>query len=199
MNLYDSLFAGDLNFEEPEDARFSILHPEDGPFDPSRAPRPGQRTIQRALRGFVWASNQTHTHYDKATEQLTAIDKAYVSLPSWILVLVDVRLDVIGNLERLQNEYISDHSPILLKFVVRHPKPARVRPINPQVCKHPLFRQRLNEEVEYTNWDELGPWALAQCRVALGTAILWYRVTQEIYQRGEKVHDSFTQAAPSNW
>jgi len=87
----------------------------------------------------------------------TRLDRMYVSIPPWRMMLLKAQAKTTHNLVQLKRSGISDHCPVKLTIGSRQALPKDQLPIPSWVAKHPKFAEHLAALQEATDLESMQP------------------------------------------
>ena len=93
------------------------------------------------------------THFWR--DQFTALDRCYTSMSAWQIQQLVIRTFVSDPPQLLRKKLISDHAAISSHVSCRCVVPSKLRPLPPEVNRHPLFAANVNAKFHYFGVDPL--------------------------------------------
>ena len=131
------LLAGDFNFCAPGELALSLSTPAQATV---RAELRGwQREFRHLLERLTEIQQCMPTHYTACSSSLSRLDRIYVSMPPWMLVLLKARCSLLFSAKWGHEQRISDHAMVRCSLEIVPQLPPEERPIPRFVCSLPSF------------------------------------------------------------
>ena len=142
------LFVGDLNRSGPSDLRFYLDPTEQMQYSANPSVHRLNVTAQQSawdhlLGQCVELDTQKHSHFCKAGNFESRIDRAFWTVPTWASRSLNLHMPVFLPAHSMHSQGLSDHSPIGVVCSVKSSLPPSARPIPSFITRHPFFRQSL--------------------------------------------------------
>ena len=113
------------------------------------------RAMDASMSGYMELLQGSPTHYWARSGTTNTIDRVFTSLHSSVVSRLYLNLHTQGDPFKLFQSRISDHVPVTLTISNKTPKLKPQLPVPPWVCRHPLYRERVQHWLRRDPFDHL--------------------------------------------
>ncbi|CAK0905393.1 unnamed protein product, partial [Prorocentrum cordatum] len=110
-----------------------------------------------ALAPLIEIESDAPSHYERAGNAESSIDRFFCSLSGWQMCQLVVQASTVDSAALVSDRCVSDHAAVLISFASRAPRVQDERAIPKHIFHEPAFKQRLEGLIKASDWSQMSP------------------------------------------